>query len=243
MHFIAIENEPTQSAGGFIYAMGGAYVLLFRFAAAPRLIYPYEVEWNEGAVVDQAIRVIAGKPIYAVPSLDFTAFVYTPFYYYVTALIMKIGGVGFWAGRSISILSTLLTAAIAGRIVQRETSSSILAFSSVALYLAFYHITGFFYDIVRMDALAVFLVAMSMYSSLYFRRGYLIAAFFVALAYFTKQQMLFILPAIAIGIAFRNKKEALWFSTYRLARSYLVRCCLTGKQMDGINFTRLQSRA
>jgi 4-amino-4-deoxy-L-arabinose transferase-like glycosyltransferase len=202
---------------GLIYAMGGAYMLLFLFAAALRLIYPYEVEWNEGAVVDHAIRVIAGKPIYAVPSLDFTAFVYTPFYYYVTALIMKIGGVGLWAGRAISILSTLLTAAIAGRIVQRETSSSILAFSSLALYLAFYHITGFFYDIVRMDALAVFLVAASMYASLYVRRGYLIAAVFVALAYFTKQQMLFILPAIAIGLAFRNKKQALSFGILSVA--------------------------
>jgi hypothetical protein len=138
--------------------------------------------------------------------------VYTPFYYYVTALIMKIGGVGLWSGRLISVFSTLLTAAIAGRIVWRETSSSILAFSSLALYLAFYHITGFFYDIVRMDALAVFLVAASVYASLYFRRGYLIAALFVAFAYFTKQQMLFILPAIAIGLAFRNKKQALWFS-------------------------------
>jgi 4-amino-4-deoxy-L-arabinose transferase-like glycosyltransferase len=202
---------------GFIYAIGGAYVLLFLFAAVLRLIYPYEVEWNEGAVLDHAIRVMSNKPIYAVPSLDFTAFVYTPLYYYMTAFVMKIGGVGLWAGRSISILSTLLTAAIAGRIVRRETSSSLLAFSSVALYLAFYHLTGFFYDIVRMDALAVSLVAASVYASLYFRRGYLIAAMLVALAYFTKQQMLFIIPSITIGMAFRNKKQALWFSVSSVA--------------------------
>ncbi len=196
----------------FIYAVGGAYVLLFLFSAVLRLVYPYEVEWNEGAVLDHATRVIAGKPIYAAPSLDFAAFVYTPFYYYATALVMKIGGVGLWSGRLISILSTLLTAAIAGRIVQRETSSSLLTFTSVALYLAFYHITGFFYDIVRMDALALFLVAASIYAAMYIRDGYLIAAVFAALGYFTKQQMLFMVPAIMIGLVFHNRKQALIFS-------------------------------
>ncbi len=195
-----------------VYGMGGAYVLLFLFSAALRLVYPYEVEWNEGAVLDHAIRVITGKPIYAAPSLDFTSFVYTPFYYYVTALVMKIGGVGLWAGRSISILSTLVTAAIAGKVVYKETRSSLLTYTSITLYLAFYHITGFFYDIVRMDALAVLLVASSVYAVLYVRRGHLIAVLCAALAYFTKQQMFFIIPAIAVGLAFQNKKQALRFS-------------------------------
>ena len=203
--------KTRKALDWLVYTVGGAYVLLFLFAAILRLVYPYEVEWNEGAVLDHAIRVISSKPIYAAPSLDFTSFVYTPFYYYVVALVMKIGGVGLWAGRLISILSTLFTAAIAEGLYS-ETSSSLLAFTSVALYIAFYHITGFFYDIVRMDALAVFLVAVSLYAALYVRRGYLIAAVFAALAYFTKQQMLFIVPALAIGLAFRSKKQALWFS-------------------------------
>ena len=197
---------------GLVFAAGGAYILLFLFSATLRLMYPYEVEWNEGAVLDHAIRVLAGKPIYVAPSLDFAAFVYTPLYYFATALVMKIGGVGLWSGRLISIISTLMTAMLAGRIVQRETHSNFLAFSSIALYFAFYHITGFFYDIVRMDALAVFFVATSMYAALYSRRGYLIAALFAMLAYFTKQQMIFIVPAIAIGLVFRNRKHALWFS-------------------------------
>ena len=204
--------KARKTLDGLVIAAGGAYVLLFLFSATLRLIYPYEVEWNEGVVLDHAIRVLTGKPIYAAPSLDFAAFVYTPLYYYVTALLMKIGGVGLWSGRLISILATLLTAGIAGRIVQRETHSNFLAFSGIALYLAFYHITGFFYDIVRMDALALLLVVISVYAVMYVRQGYLIAALFAVLAYFTKQQMIYIVPAIAIGLAFRHKKQALWFS-------------------------------
>ncbi len=200
-----------------VYFAGSAYILLFLFSAVLRLIYPYEVEWNEGAVLDHAIRLATGMPIYAAPSLDFTAFVYTPLYYYATALFMKIGGVGLWPGRVISILATLLTAMIAGRIVHRETSSSLLAFASMALYIAFYHLTGFFYDIVRMDALAICLVSGSIYAALYFRQGYLVAAVLVALAYFTKQQMIFALPALLIGVAFRSRKQAVGFSVLSVA--------------------------
>ena len=191
-----------------IYGIGSAYIVLFLFAATLRLMYPYEVEWNEGAVLDHAIRVLDSKPIYTASSLDFSPFVYTPLYYYVTAALMRIGGIGLWSGRLISILATLLTALIIFRIVSRESSSRLLAFSGLALYIAFYHLTGFFYDVVRMDAFAILLVAVTLYVALYARRGFMFAAILTALAYFTKQQMIFILPSIAIGLWFQDRKQA-----------------------------------
>src|ERR1017187_6704606 len=112
-----------------VYCLGGLYTLLFLAAAGMRLVYPYEIEWNEGAVLDHAIRVLDGKPIYTAPSLDFSAFVYTPLYYYVTAIVMSISGVGLYAGRLVSIISILITAWLIGRIVWRETSSTLLAVS------------------------------------------------------------------------------------------------------------------
>jgi len=204
------------------YLAGGAYVALFLFSAALRLLYPYEVEWNEGAVLDHAIRVLDGKPIYTAPSLDFAAFVYTPLYYYVTALALKIGGIGLWAGRFVSILSTLLTALFVGLIIHNETRclnkrSMLLPISGAMLYLAMYHATGYFYDTVRMDALGLLLAIASIYAALYWRSGFLISAALVALAYFTKQQMLFVWPALAIFVFLRSKKEALWFAGISIA--------------------------
>jgi len=196
----------------FVYLAGGLYAIIFLFSAGMRLVYPYEVEWNEGAVLDHAIRILDGKPIYTAPSLDFSAFVYTPFYYYVTSVVMKIGGEGLWAGRLVSILSILLSAFLIGKIVRRETSSSMLSVSGAMLFIAFYRLTGFFYDIVRMDSLALCLVVAAIYSALYFRRGHIIGAIFVALAYFTKQQMLFVWPAIALCFALRDRRQLISFA-------------------------------
>src|SRR5437879_6104768 len=112
-----------------VYAIGGLYTLLFLLTATMRLLYPFEVEWNEGAILDHALRVLDGKQIYSAPSLDFSAFIYTPFYYYLTAVVMKFGGVGLWSGRAISIAATLATTFFAGTIVKRETSSTFLAAS------------------------------------------------------------------------------------------------------------------
>ena len=192
---------------------GSSYILLFLGLTALRLVYPYEVEWNEGAVLDHAIRILGGKPLYATPSLEFAAFIYTPIYYHLVAGLMKITGVAMMPGRLISILSTLLTALLIGRITQRETKSTLLAFSSAALYIAFYHVTGFFYDIVRMDALSLFLAVAAIYTVLYVRKGYIGAAILIALAYFTKQQMLCFWPAIALWLFIRNPKQAYIFIT------------------------------
>ncbi len=191
---------------------GSLYCLLFLIASLSRLLYPYELEWNEGAVLDHAIRILEGKQLYAPPSLDFAAFVYTPFYYVVVALIIKFGGIGLWAGRLVSILATLSAAYIIGAIVHRETKSTFLASVSAMLYLAFYHATGFFFDIVRMDALALLFAIASIFTALYVKRGHLLAAGLLALAFFTKQQMIVFWPAIVLWLTLRNWREALTFS-------------------------------
>jgi hypothetical protein len=49
------------------------------------------------------------------------------------------------------------------------------------------------------------------------RRGYLYAAMFTLLAYYTKQQMIFILPAIAIGLYFRDRKQSLRYAALSVA--------------------------
>jgi hypothetical protein len=92
-----------------------------------------------------------------------------------------------------------------------------LAVSGAMLFIAFYHLTGFFYDLVRMDSLALCLVVGAIYAALYLKRGYITAAIFVALAYFTKQQMLFVWPAIALCFWLRDKKGLLSFALISVA--------------------------
>jgi len=187
------------------------YTLFFLFVAAKRLIYPYEVEWNEGAILDHALRIVDGNPLYTAPSLAFAPFVYTPFYYYLIALLLKVGGIGLWAGRLVSILSTIFTAFLIRQIVWKETSNVLLSLSAAMLFVAFYHATGFFYDIVRMDALAVMFAISSIYTAIYIRKGEVLAAILIVLAYLTKQQMIAFWPALAIGLFTTDRRRALIF--------------------------------
>ena len=192
-------------------AIGFAYAALFVFVAIRRILYPYEVEWNEGAILDHAIRVMHGESLYTAPSLTFAPFVYTPIYYWITAIVMKIAGVGLWSGRLISVAATFTTAYLVATIVYRETATKHLALIAALLYLAFYHATGFFYDIVRMDALALSFGIAAVYCALYIRRGEILAAVCIALAYFTKQQMIAFWPPLAAWFIFYDRKRALSF--------------------------------
>jgi hypothetical protein len=200
-----------------VLCVGLLYTLFFLFVAAKRLMYPYEVEWNEGAILDHALRVVDGKPLYTAPSLAFASFVYTPLYYYITALILKVGGVGLWAGRLISIVSTIFTAYLIRQILWKETANSVLSLLGAMLFLAFYHATGFFYDIVRMDALATMLAISSIYSALYIRRGEVFAAILIVLAYLTKQQMIAFWPALVVGLLIIDRHRAIIFVAISLA--------------------------
>ena len=51
----------------------------------------------EGATADHARQVIAGSPIYGLPTLAFTPFMYSPLYYVVSAIVAQIFGIGLHA--------------------------------------------------------------------------------------------------------------------------------------------------
>jgi len=192
--------------------LGAAFIALVLTLSILRLMYPYEIEWMEGAMVDHAIRVIAGQPIYTAPSLDFVAWLYPPLYYFVVAAVMKLTGIGFFAGRIVSFLSTLLTAFMLGWMVKRQTANRIFAFLTIALYFATYHATGFYFDIVRNDAFFTFLIVVSVIPAFFNNRGapYL-SGLILALAFFTKQQAIFFLPPLAIFFWLRNRKSGMEF--------------------------------
>ncbi len=82
------------------------YMALFLVLACIRLRFPYELEWIEGAKIDQMRWILSGKPLYGPPDIHFIPFAYTPLFFYLSAGLMKWMGIGFSAPRLISILST-----------------------------------------------------------------------------------------------------------------------------------------
>ena len=108
--------------------LGIAFIAVVLTLSIMRLMYPYEIEWMEGAMLDHVVRILDGKPIYSAPTIDFIPWLYPPLYYYAVALVAKIVGLGFFAGRIVSFISTLITAVLMGWMVQRITKNRLFSF-------------------------------------------------------------------------------------------------------------------
>ena len=89
-----------------------------------RIAYPFELEWMEGACVDHVRRVLAGQPLYVAPSLDFVPFVYPPLYFWLSAALARVTGIGFLPLRLVSSVSSLGCFALIFLMVRRQTRSA-----------------------------------------------------------------------------------------------------------------------
>ncbi|HTU63484.1 MAG TPA: hypothetical protein VMF89_33710, partial [Polyangiales bacterium] len=161
-----------------------------------------------------AARVLRGLPIYAPPSLDFIAYFYTPLYAYVLAGLSYVtGGLSFALGRGVSIAASLATMAMLFYTARRERGwfAGVLA---LGLYAALFRITGAFYDVARVDSLALALLLASGLVAHYdvTLRGTVIAAILSVLACFTKQTSAVISASIALSILLRNPRRGLVFA-------------------------------
>ena len=175
-----------------------AFALTFVVVATLRLSYPYDLEWMEGGVVDTVARVLAGAPIYVEPTVDFVPYIYTPLYYYVAAAVSKVLGAGYTAPRLVSFAAILICAAILFSWGRREAKSRVAGAMAAGLFLATYRVSGYFFDLARVDSLAVCFLLGGAYVARFSARpaAGALAALLLVLAVFTKQQML--IPSIAV---------------------------------------------
>ena len=181
---------PTLAFGG---------VLLFLVLASSRLLYPFELEWIEGASVDGIRWIMEGNALYSEPSISFIPMVYNPLLFFLSAALMKVIGVGFVAPRLISILSTLGCFLLLFSIVARESQHPLPGLVSVGIYAATFRFSGSWMDIAKSDSLFLCLVLAAFLVSRRHQnlwRG-VISGLLYVLAYYTKQSALSVVLVMA----------------------------------------------
>jgi hypothetical protein len=187
---------------------------LFLVLALNRLFLPYEISSMEGSIILHAARIYNHQQLYVAPSIVFVNWLYQPFYYYVTAAIMNVGGISYFSGRFVSILATLLTSGIIFFVIRQITSRSLWHSGiGVGLFLATYALTGFSFDIARIDALLCFLLVSAM-AVIVLRNdtiSVIASAVLMALAIFTKQQAFIYLVPITLWLWLRKRSQAVLF--------------------------------
>ena len=194
-------------AGVVVAVAAAAPVLAYAWVALHRVGYPFELDWMEGGSVELAARVAGGHSLYTAPSLAFVGWTYTPLYYWLSAGVAKLIGVGFAPLRLVSLVASLVAMATLAWMVLRETGSRLAGLIAAGLFAASFRISGAWFDTGRVDSLflALTLLTLAWGRRAESVRGGLGLGVLAFLAYFTKQSAL---VAVAPGPVVRRRRAA-----------------------------------
>ncbi|MEE2886524.1 MAG: glycosyltransferase family 39 protein [Planctomycetota bacterium] len=191
------------------------HVAGFLYVTFQRISYPFELEWMEGALVDHTSRILRGEDIYTAPSIEHTSYLYTPLYYYVSALVSSWTGVGLFPLRLVSLVASLGCALCIALIVKREATNGgfVPAMVGGGFFLAGFWLVDGWHDLARNDSLFLLLILITvMLLRADTDRRALLAGIVVMLAFLSKQLTLALLPPLAIGMACLSIRRAVLFT-------------------------------
>ncbi|MCX7737664.1 MAG: glycosyltransferase family 39 protein [Candidatus Kapabacteria bacterium] len=208
-----IEKNVLITLQALLIIISSYYILVFLFISIQRVGYPYELEMMEGGMLENAIRLNEGKPLYTEPTLDYIPFIYPPMYSFISVFSIKIFGENFFSLRLISLTSIILTFLIIFLFVRKETGNTIFALGSAGLFAGFYQITAFWFDLARVDSLFLLFIILSLYVLRFNDKiyGLILSAIFAIFAFLTKQSTLMILLPISIYLILNYKFKSLYF--------------------------------
>jgi 4-amino-4-deoxy-L-arabinose transferase-like glycosyltransferase len=186
-------------------------LLSFILVALIRMSFPYEAEWIEEGVLVHVERVLHGLPVYVEPSLEYVPFVYTPLFYYLSALASKIIGGGFAPLRLVSILATLGTFTLIFFFVKKETKDNFSAILASCFYASCYSAVQFWFDLGRVDSLTFFFLFSFIFLIRFYHTyiSYIIAGIVVTLSFLSKQEGLSLSVPVILFLYFIDWKKAL----------------------------------
>ena len=208
--FEAVRRHALEGA---ITALSAVLVLTLLVSIVGRITHPFCLEWMEGAMVDHVARVTEGERIYVPPSLQFVPFVYPPVFYWLSAAMAVVTGLGFLPLRIVSVLATLGTIACVVGFVRREGAGWRASMVAGALFAGTFPLSGFYFDVGRVDALSVCFALGSAYMAR-FGRGFSAvvgAALLLTLAYHTKQSSLVLGLPMIVYLMRVDRRRGLWF--------------------------------
>jgi len=119
-----------------LIALGGR-LILFAMHSLAMVAFPWQMDYDEGVILNASWRLAQGQSPYPPLTPDqFISSVYSPLFYALNALALKIWGLNLWSGRGLSLLGTLLAAGALIVWAAAETRSRGAGIVGAALWLA-----------------------------------------------------------------------------------------------------------
>jgi len=194
-----------------LFSIAVAYLVIYLWMVYYRIRYPFDLEWIEGGMVNQVLRLIHGQGMYVAPTLSYVPFLYPPVYFYFSALASLIFGIGLFPLRLVSFLASLVSFTVIFLIVHHETKNWWVAILSTGLFAATFRVTGAWLDIARVDSLFLALYLLFIYFVMGRKSSgvAVLTGILAALAYLTKQTALIACAPILVYLFWCNWKFAL----------------------------------
>ena len=101
-----------------------AHLTLFLWIELTSVLYRHQLDYGEGAMLYQAVRLAQGLPMYK--DVDTPPWIfnnYTPLHALVLTPTIGLAGLAFWPGRLLSLAATLGSSVMIGLIVRRTSRS------------------------------------------------------------------------------------------------------------------------
>jgi hypothetical protein len=124
-------------------------------AAYFRVTYAQPLHQMESPAMQAVRRILLGQPLYGPPALDYSPTLYTPLYFYVSALAALVLGPSLFTLRVVALLASIGSAALIGHLVWRETRSFSASIVAAGVFVCSTVLSETSLDVARVDALSL----------------------------------------------------------------------------------------
>ena len=186
-----------------------------------RIDFPMDIEWLEGHSLEEAWRSThAGEPLYGDRTLGHQTQIYPPLYFMVVGVLGRVVGLDYATGRSVSIVAFLAGCGAVLHVVMAHAKDRktgvVVGLVAVAAICAGFPVVYGWYDIARVDSMAIALVigagAVVSGASPPTTRRAVVAGALLAMAVYTKQTTVVFVPWLAAFVFVRSKRAGLWLA-------------------------------
>ena len=174
--------------------------------------FPYDIDYGEGILLNQAKLFARGTDIYRdISNYPFLVGMYTPVYSLMSAFFVKLFGISFSIGRAISIVSAILIGFLIYKFNRGRTGREIALFSSLIFFASPYINT--WTCLFRVDTLGLLFSLTGLYFVYKYENNkkVYIAVPFLLLSIYTKQSFIAAPIASFLYLFLKDKKRGLAF--------------------------------
>jgi hypothetical protein len=188
--------------------------VIFLFYIFKAILFVYPLDYGEGPLVDQALRLANGQNIYRadLSSPPYTISNYPPLYPLSLIPLVKLFGPSFIAGRLVSIVCSLASAFFLARIVYIPSQDRLAAAVTGLLFFAFPYVVGWS-SLARVDLLALALSTAGLYALVrwpHTQRGFIVSGLLLVAAIYTRQSYALAAPLAAfVWLWTQDRRQAI----------------------------------